>query len=250
MDLGLGGRHYVVAGASSGLGAEVTQVLLEEGASVLGVARRDVSATWVSGGVDFGGQLTTLRADLSTSSGADALRVAISDGPALDGIIVTIGSGTPAGGSLAERFDASINRNVRPVLLTLDAALSFVIASENSSIVIVSSIAGVEWISCPPEYAAAKAALHALSGHLAREFAPRRFNVLAPGNMMTPGSVWERRSTEDSVALQGFLTQEVPLRRVADARENAMLAAYLLSPASSFVNGTTLVADGGQTRSW
>lgn len=249
MDLGLAGRRYLVAGASSGLGAEVSQVLLEERASVLGVARSQ-APSMPSLPVERDSQFMWLSADLATSAGSDSLQFALSQLQTLDGIIVTIGSGSSALGLRHERFGSAVALNVMPVLRTLDAALNFIKIAEESSVVLVSSIAGTEWIQCPPEYAAAKAALIAYSSHMARELSPLRFNTLAPGNMFTSKSVWSKRSIEDPKALKEYLDTEVPLGRLARPREVAMLAAYLLSPASSFVSGATLTVDGGQTRSW
>lgn len=249
MDLGLAGRRYLVAGASSGLGAEVSQVLLEERASVLGVARSLAPCT-PNLPVERDSQFMWLSADLATSAGSDSLQSALAQLQPLDGMIVTIGSGSSALGPRHERFDSAVALNVMPVLRTLDAALNFIKIAEESSVVLVSSIAGTEWIQCPPEYAAAKAALTAYSSHMARELSPLRFNTLAPGNMLTSKSVWSKRYMEDPKALKEYLDTEVPLGRLARPREVAMLAAYLLSPASSFVSGATLTVDGGQTRSW
>ena len=74
--------------------------------------------------------------------------------------------------------------------------------------------------------------------------------MVAPGNMLTEGSVWQRRMREDAAALDAYLSREVTLGRVAHPDEVARVAVFLVSRASSFMTGTTVVVDGGQVRQW
>jgi 3-oxoacyl-[acyl-carrier protein] reductase len=75
-------------------------------------------------------------------------------------------------------------------------------------------------------------------------------NVLAPGNIFTEDSVWQKRMQEDPKALEAFLSEEVALGRLATPQEIARVAVFLLSPAASFMTGSTVVVDGGQARTW
>lgn len=245
MDLELLDHWILVAGASNGLGAATTAILLAEGANILAVSRRPMAAQESSAG-----RLLSLQADLSTSEGQASLRNALESTGPLRGVLATIGSGRGAPGNLVDRFALSSDRNLLPLLRTLEACEEFIIRDERSSVVLVSSIAGLEYMACPPEYAAAKASVSALSGHLARQWAPTRVNVLAPGNMMSKGSVWERKASEDPAGLRNYLETEVALRRVGSPEEVARVATFLLSPMSSFITGSTLVVDGGQSRAW
>jgi NAD(P)-dependent dehydrogenase (short-subunit alcohol dehydrogenase family) len=94
-------------------------------------------------------------------------------------------------------------------------------------------------------YAATKGALIALTRAMAVSYGPDniRVNALVPGFVRT-------RLTEDVVSLPELLEAAVaaiPLRRVAEPEELAACALFLASDEASFVTGTTLVADGGQT---
>lgn len=245
MDLEIHDHWVLVAGASNGLGASVTSLLLAEGARVLAVSRRPLTAPLADSD-----RLLTVQADLSTSAGEGALRETLKLATPLRGVVASVGSGAGLPGSLVERFASASKRNVLPLLRTLDACEDFLMKDKRSSVVLVSSIAALEYMSCPPEYAAAKASVVALSGHLARQWAPARVNAIAPGNMLSRGSVWERKSIDDPAALERFLGAEVALGRLGSPDEVARVVVFLLSPLAGFISGSTLVADGGQSRTW
>lgn len=245
MDLELEGKSILVVGASNGLGLAVTQILTAEGAKVIGVARRDINA-----GLNGESSLVRVQADLSTDQGESRLREVLASEGMLDGIVCAVGNGAAISGSLVERHASSYERNLLPTLRALDASESFLVKDERSAVVLTTSIAGVEYLNCPPEYAANKSAIAAYSSHLAREWAPVRVNVLAPGNMMSCGSVWNKKADQDPQGLQRYLDANVPLRRLGSPAEVARMAVILLSPIANFVTGSALIVDGGQSRSW
>lgn len=253
MDLGLAGSHVLVAGASRGLGFAIGSALLGEGARVTAVGRdAEALATareqWL--GEHAEGAVNTLPLDLSEPTSATHLSRFLERQGVLDGVIVVAGSGRPTGGSSTQAHFSALSRNVMPALVTVTAAEPLLRRSSSGAIVLVSSIAGSEFITCPPEYAAAKSALRAYGAHWSREFAPTRVNVLAPGNMLTQNSVWERRMREDPSTLDAFLRREVTLARVAQPSEVARVAVFLASSAASFMTGSTVFVDGGQVRQW
>ena len=117
---------------------------------------------------------------------------------------------------------------------------------------LMASIAGVEALETPLPYAAAKAAVIALAKGLARDLASQaiRVNAIAPGNILAPGGPWEQRLQRDRAAVEAYIAREVPLRRFGTPEEIADAVAFLVSERASFITGTCLVADGGQTRSF
>ena len=253
MDLGLAGRHVLVAGASRGLGLAIVSNLLAEGAKVTSVGRDPESLAaartfWLTG--EPNAIVNTLALDLSDQASAATLATYLTNEGALDGVIVVAGSGRPTGEPQTTAFATATALNVMPALVTLEAAGPLLRKSSSGSVVLISSVAAMEYIDCPPEYAAAKATLHAYASHWSRELAPVRVNVVAPGNILTEGSVWQRRMLEDLTALDDYLSREVTLGRVAEPEEVARVAVFLVSRAASFMTGSTVVVDGGQVRQW
>ena len=253
MDLGLAGRHVLVAGASRGLGFAIVSVLLSEGAKVTAVGRDSESLAaardaWIAGQPQV--VISTLALDLSDPASVAPLAAYLAGDGELDGVIAVAGSGRPAGKPPTEAFASATSTNVMPALVTLGAASPLLQKSSSGAVVLISSVAGMEYIDCPPEYAAAKASLHAYASHWSRELRPVRVNVVAPGNILTDGSAWQRRMLEDPTALDEYLSREVTLGRVAEPEEVARVAVFLVSRAASFMTGSTVVVDGGQVRQW
>ena len=123
-------------------------------------------------------------------------------------------------------------------------------AQGRGSIVTVSSVAALVAQPSNWAYGGAKGAILSLSRQLARDLAPEiRVNVIAPGRIRTPMTdpVFTWRGDGDyerGVALAGEATM---LGRIGEPEEIASVACFLLSDDASFVTGTLIVADGGET---
>jgi len=139
-------------------------------------------------------------------------------------------------------WDLVFNANVRPTLILAQAFKPALTASQGS-IVAVASTAGLKPHPGLGAYSAAKAALVMLCRQLAQEWAADgiRTNVVAPGLVITP-------LTEDiyrNKDLRERREKVVPLHRIAAAQEIADIVAFLTGPASSYMTGQVLIADGG-----
>ena len=140
-------------------------------------------------------------------------------------------------------WDAIFAVNARSAYLFTRAALGAVVAA-NGSVVTISSVAGRVGEEGLALYAATKAALIALSESLALEFGhTARFNVVCPGQIATRMMA---RVTGDA-DLRAAVEQRIPAARLGRPEEVADVVAWLVSDRSSYVNGATIVVDGGET---
>jgi NAD(P)-dependent dehydrogenase (short-subunit alcohol dehydrogenase family) len=112
-------------------------------------------------------------------------------------------------------------------------------------VVIISSIAGLRGTSVIGGYGISKAADIALARNLAVEWGPKnvRVNCVAPGLVQTD---FARALWENPEVLKRR-NESTPLRRIGQPHEIGPVAAFLASPAASFITGQVIVADGGVT---
>jgi len=112
----------------------------------------------------------------------------------------------------------------------------------------VSSITAMEAFGAPVDYSTAKAAVIALSKNMARKLAQEvRINVLAPGNVLFTGGSWDEKIKENPDQVNMIIESTVPMKRFGSPEEMADAAVFLCSERASFITGSILVVDGGQT---
>jgi NAD(P)-dependent dehydrogenase (short-subunit alcohol dehydrogenase family) len=248
----LSGRHILVVGGGQmdigeddtpiGNGRAMSVLFAREGAKVA-VADRDLKSAEASVSLIDGGKGFALQADVVKED--DVVRM-VNDAAqkmgALDGIALNVGIG--AGGAwldgvTAENWDKVFAINLRSHMLTVKHAMAKL--ADASSIVFISSIAGLTAGSRLPAYDASKAALFGLCRHVAFEGARRgiRANVVAPGLMDTSIGRLASRGRPNRA------TTNVPLGRQGTGWETAYATLFLLSDESAYITGQTLAVDGG-----
>ncbi|MGZ3658428.1 MAG: SDR family NAD(P)-dependent oxidoreductase, partial [Bdellovibrionota bacterium] len=123
------------------------------------------------------------------------------------------------------------------------------LASNKGSIVSVSSIVGQHRLPAPSAYSSAKAALDNFCLYASAQLASRgvRFNAVAPGNIMSDR--WAERMKTDKAAMEKYINESVPMKRLASVEEVANAVVFLASPAAAFCTGSVLRVDGGQSAS-
>jgi 3-oxoacyl-[acyl-carrier protein] reductase len=245
MDLRLVGKRVAIIGGSRGIGRAIVEGFLQEGAQVLAIARSqtDLDTLAQSRGC------RALMADLSNEAGAAALHRAVNDAfGELDVLVCNVGSGrsVPPGEETAPEWRRMLDINLFPAVFALDACRDLL--AEGGAVVCISSIAGRRVLGAPVAYAAAKAALDALIANSARPLSDRGVRIVgvAPGNILFPGSVWDRKTVEDKDGVDVMLRRDVALKRLGKPQEIADLVVFLASERASFITGTVVTADGGQ----
>lgn len=144
-------------------------------------------------------------------------------------------------------WDAIQNVNLRGAFLVARAALPMLHRGTAASAVLLSSVLGIETMPGYAAYGAAKAGLLSLTRVLARENAPTvRVNALAPGAVDTPFlSGGTGRPSEPRRLDPESYGHMVPLGRIARVDDIVGPILFLLSPASGYITGTTILVDGG-----
>ena len=83
---------------------------------------------------------------------------------------------------------------------------------------------------------------------MARKLAQEvRINVLAPGNVLFPGGSWDEKIKDNPDKVDKIIKSAVPMNRFGSPEEMADAAVFLCSERASFITGSVLVVDGGQT---
>jgi NAD(P)-dependent dehydrogenase (short-subunit alcohol dehydrogenase family) len=250
----LEGKRTLITGASTGIGAATARLFAAEGGAVAVLdVNEDDGSRLVEDLAAGGATAYFISCDVADGAGAErAVAEAARLLGGLDVVFANAGVGTiTVGGTIEtippDRWDLAFDVNVRGVYHVIRAAMPHLRAAGGGSIVITSSASAVIGVSRREThaYSATKGALLSLARSMAVTYGPEgiRVNALVPGHVRT-------RLTEDvlgneearSAALAG-----VPLGRYAVPEELARCALFLASEDASFVTGTMLVADGGQT---
>jgi len=246
MDLGLRGRTAIVCGASSGLGLAAAEALAEEGANVSMFARRREQ---LEREADRIGALA-VRGDVTNA--ADLQRLVSRTLEAFGGIDVVVwNSGGPPAGKASEVSDDDLERTfdllLAPAVRLVRLCLPHLERSEAGRIVAITSLTAKEPTPHLPLSNALRPGLVGWLKTLSREVGTKGItvNCVAPGRIDTP------RMTE----LYGEggppreELDEIPLGRLGTPREFGDVVCFLASARAAYVTGTTVVVDGGMSRS-
>ena len=249
MDLGLADRTYVVTGGSRGLGFATAQALVADGAHVVVSSRSQES---VDAAVErLGGRATGVAADLADPATPKRLfDVARERTGRLDGVLVSVGG--PPGGDLATVTDEQWTQAFQSVFLGAVRLARTAAAEldEGGSVVLVLSSTVREPIPGLAISNGLRPGLAMVVDSLSQEHGPRglRFNALLPGRIGTDRIRELDDAADDPAAAREASEALIPLRRYGDPAEFGRVAAFLLSPAASYVTGVALSVDGGLLR--
>jgi 3-oxoacyl-[acyl-carrier protein] reductase len=243
---------YVVTGASRGLGLATATVLAEEGGRVLMCARDDAALQKATDSLNAGDRSMALPGDLADTALGDRLAAAaIGRWGRLDGVLISVGG--PAPGETLGLTDADWRASFESVFLgalRIARAATAVMGEEGGSLAFVLSTSAKQPIAGLAASNGLRPGLAMLAKTMADELGPRniRVNALLPGRIDT-----DRVRELDGGGAKGRKARteaesRIPLGRYGEPAEFGRVAAFVLSPAASFVSGTMVPIDGGMMR--
>lgn len=168
------------------------------------------------------------------------------------GVVANVGIHPCSAGSVIDDDvrKSGFDQNLNSACHVARGGLRRMIERGEGSILFISSIAGISAMGTPLTYGTAKAAVNNLSGELARIGGPKgiRVNTIASGNIPFPGGDWEARiNSPRANAWARWIRREVGPQRFGTPNEIGAVAAFLLSPAASFLAGALIAVDGAQS---
>jgi Tropinone reductase 1 len=250
----LQGRNYIVTGGSKGIGLATVKALLAHGSqTVLFCSRNTCEETLTelkSSWNPHEAIIIHIACDLTTVEGrATLVETAKQEISVLHGLINNLGMNTRKSilDQTADEFRNIITTNIDSAYFT--SKLLFELFDKTglgSTIVNVSSAAGVQSSGTGIAYGLSKAAINQFTRSLACEWAPYsiRVNAVAPWMTMTP---MLQEALKDSPNQLDKVNMWTPMKRIAQAEEIAGPIVFLCMPASSYVTGQVFGVDGGLT---
>ena len=248
----LTGRVAVITGSSRGIGAAIARKFAAHGAKVAISSRNQDACDAVAAELNAlhgAGTAIAVAASISRKEDLENLveRTRAELG-AID-IVVCNAASNPYYGPMAgisdDQFRKIMDNNILSNHWLIQSALPDMRAKARGSVVIISSIGGMQGSGSIGVYNISKAADFQLARNLAYELGPDniRVNCIAPGLIQTDmaRALWEDEK------VMGYVRRITPLRRIGQPDEIAGAAVFLASDASTYITGQSIVIDGGTT---
>ena len=249
MDLGLADRVYLVTGGARGLGRATADVLVAEGALVVLSGRTEDTLT--AAVEELGDRATYVVGDNADPDLPSRLMAAARQRwERLDGALVSVGG--PPTGTVTATTDEQWTAAFGSVFLGAVRVAREVAAElgDGGSIAFVLSTSVRAPLPAMAVSNGLRPGLAMVAKQLADELGPRgiRVNGLLPGRVGTERVAELDAMREDPEAARAAARERIPLGRYGEPSEFGRAAAFLLSPAASFVSGALLPVDGGALR--
>jgi 3-oxoacyl-[acyl-carrier protein] reductase len=261
MDLGIKGKVALVAASSKGIGRAIAEELADNGAALVMCARgeRDLRAAAAAIRESYGVEVLEVVADISRQSDRGRVTGAALDRFGSVDILVTNSGGPPSG--TFDALSAEMWSDAAGLLLTSTVELTRAVLPGMKEkrwgrILNVTSIAAKQPVDGLMLSNSLRAAVHGFARTLANEVAPFGITVnnILPGYTRTDRVISLARQASETKGIpveQSYKAweEQVPMGRLAEPREIAAVAAFLVSERASYVTGGSIAVDGGWIRS-
>ena len=254
MDLGLSGKVIAVGGATSGLGRAIAERLIEEGSTVMGIARSRDTLNELS--EQYGKAFIAHPADLD-----DGIAVRKAGERMIEAGVYgcVFNSGGPPPGSVDELsmddWDTAYKSTLRWKIQLTKALLPMMEKRGNGKLLYLESVSVKQPVDNLVLSNAFRAAVAGFVKTLSREKGPSGItaNLIAPGYHDTQriAAVLEKAAELKEVsrsAMEKDFVSDVPLGTLGQPADFAGMAAFLLSPFAKYITGQTITIDGGLVR--
>ena len=249
------GKTALITAVGRGIGRATAEIIAREGGTVVGVDVDKESLDQVVGAIRAeGGAVHGLVADaLDASQVTGAVKRIVDEHGRIDILVNAVGGSTIIPKPAAhvdeltlDEWQRMLHFNLTGTFLFTNAVAPVMKRQRGGKIVNISSIAGRGLSqNSSSAYAAAKGGIIAFTKKLAQELGPFGItvNAIAPSMTLTERirPRWEQRSAEE----QAQEVHRTPLRRMAEARDQARVICFLASADADFVTGVTIDVTGG-----
>lgn len=247
----ISGKTALVTGGSSGIGAMIARGFVENGVKTYISARKEGPLMAKAEELSQYGTCIPISADLSKVEGIEALVTAISEQEDhLDILVNNAGANwvVPIDEFPESGWDKVMSINIKSVFFMTQKALPLLRAKANAEdparVINIASIHGFDNPGMPAyAYSASKSGVIHLTKHLATDLAKDKINVngIAPG--FFPSNMTKEATNNE--AIRDMAIKQIPRRRMGEPEDIAGTAIFLSSRASAWVDGHTIVLDGG-----
>jgi NAD(P)-dependent dehydrogenase (short-subunit alcohol dehydrogenase family) len=256
MDLDLQGKRAVVTGASLGIGEAVVKMLAEHGADVSFCARNPEAVNTLSSFDPANGSIKGFVADMGNKESTDSFIGSVQEDGPVDILVNNVGA-SPSRNFLYmtdEDWQELHELNLLSAVRCTRAFLPNMREKKWGRVIMVSSAAGKYPNAALIDYGTTKAAMISMSKSLAKKYGSDGVlvNSILPGLIHT--AMWERAATEIAEATGGNMEDviknnghSVPVGRYGTSEEVASLITFLCTNAASYISGTSIEVDGGQS---
>ena len=256
MDLDLKGKRAVVTGASLGIGEAVVKMLAEHGADVSFCARNPEAVNTLSSFKSPKGSIKGFVADMGNKESTDSFIGSVQEDGSVDILVNNVGA-SPSRNFLYmtdEDWQELHELNLLSAVRCTRAFLPNMREKKWGRVIMVSSSAGKYPNAALIDYGTTKAAMISMSKSLAKKYGSDGVlvNSILPGLIHT--AMWERAATEIAEATGGKMEDviknnghSVPVGRYGTSEEVASLITFLCTNAASYISGTSIEVDGGQS---